>query len=50
MKYRVFYLNNYLGSFSERTDALLFIMNQTKRTDYSYHYGDFEILDGSDFL
>lgn len=50
MKYRVFYLNNYLGTFSNRDNALRWIMNQTKRTDYSYHYEDFEILDGSDYL
>ncbi len=48
MKYRVFHLNNYIRSFTSRDAALFWIIDQTKRMDNTYHYEDFEILDGSD--
>lgn len=50
MKYRVFHLNNYIRSFTNRDDALRFVIAQTQRHDNSYFYEDFEILDGSDYL
>lgn len=46
--YRVYHMNNYIKSFTNRDLAVTFIMKQTMRHDYDYHYEDFEILDGSD--
>ena len=43
-------VNNYIKSFTNRDLAVAFIMKQTMRHDYDYHYEDFEILDGSDYL
>jgi hypothetical protein len=50
MKYRVYHLNRYLRTFADRDSALRFVIKQTERQDNTYHYEDFEILDGSDFL
>jgi len=50
MKYRVYHLNRYLQTFTSRDAALRWVIAQTKRQDNTYHYEDFEILDGSDFL
>lgn len=48
--YRVYHLNVYCQSFSNRDLAVAFIMKQTMRHDYDYHYEDFEIRDRSDDL
>lgn len=48
MKYRVYHLDTYCKTFTNRDLAVSFVMQQTMRRDYDYHYGDFEILDGSD--
>ena len=48
MKYRVYHLNNYIKSFTNRDLAVAFVMQQTIRMDNDYHYEDFEILDRSD--
>lgn len=50
MTYYVHHLNNYIQCFAKRDDALDFIVKQTERQDNTYHFEDFEILDGSDFL
>lgn len=48
-EYRVYYMGVFCTSFDKRDDALDYVVSQVNdipRADF----GDFEILDGSDFL
>lgn len=45
--YRIYHLGAYLCSFTNRDDALNWIVD---RVTEGSNFGDFEILDGSDFL
>jgi hypothetical protein len=49
--YFVYHMNVPMDQvFRNRDAAVAWIMKQTMRPDHDYHYEDFEILDGSDFL
>jgi hypothetical protein len=47
-EYKVYYMNVFQRSFSNRDEALDHVLLMTLTENRSY--GDYEILDGSDFL
>jgi hypothetical protein len=47
-EYRVYYMGVFCTSFDKRDDALDYVVSQVDSIPADF--GDFEILDGSDFL